>query len=247
MAALLWGLSLWGCGSAALEAPGTSAPAESASGGSSGYYDYYGSYGTAEITFLDDVQSNVTAGDEVGGLSFVDVDGKTTRLRDFVGSKSVVLVITRGNTNPICPYCTTQTSRLIANYAKFSERNAEVIVVYPIERPQDETRLADFLRATRDKLDDPEQPVPFPILLDVELVAVDRLGIRKDLSKPATYILDPRGKIRFAYVGADLADRPSVAAMLEQLDLIASEGTADSAETAVPPVVDPAGPPRDEG
>ena len=46
-------------------------------------------------------------------------------------------------------------------------------------------------------------------------LAVELLGIRKDLSKPATYILDGEGRVRFAYVGNSLADRPSVKALLE--------------------------------
>jgi peroxiredoxin len=63
--------------------------------------------------------------------------------------------------------------------------------------------------------------VPFPVLLDVQLQAVDQLGIRKDLSKPATYIVDRTGEVRYAYVGNHLADRPSVQAVLQQLDQFA--------------------------
>ena len=49
----------------------------------------------------------------------------------------------------------------------------------------------------------------------------DRLGIRADLALPSTYILDRDGKVRLAYVGATLTDRPSVKAMLDQLDRLA--------------------------
>ena len=207
----------------------SSAPGQAAStngspspyGGGYGGGGYGSYYSTGNITFLDDVSTNVDVGDAIASLSFTDLDGNVTRLQDYVGQKSVVLVITRGNTNPICPYCTTQTSRLIANYPKLAERNAEVIVVYPIEHNSDQDRLKSFLEASRKRLDDPSQPVPFPILLDVELKAVDQLGIRKDLSKPATYILDPEGHVRFAYVGADIADRPSVDAIIKQLDAFA--------------------------
>ncbi|MCA9074072.1 MAG: peroxiredoxin family protein [Planctomycetaceae bacterium] len=186
---------------------------------SSGYGGGFGSYySTGNISFIDDVATNVDVGDEIASLTFTDVEGNETRLHDYVGRKSVVLVITRGNTNPICPYCTTQTSRLIANYPKFVDRNTEVIVVYPIEHEDDAQRLESFLSASKKKLSDPNQPVPFPILLDVELKAVDKLGIRKDLSKPATYILDTDGEVRFAYVGADVTDRPSVTAVLKELD-----------------------------
>ncbi len=194
-------------------------------GGYGGYGGYDSYYGAGKITFVDDVATNVAVGDEISGLTFTDINGHETALADYVGKQSVVLVITRGNTNPICPFCTTQTSRLISNYQKFVDRNAEVMVVYPIEHGGDKDRLEAFLDASRKLLDDPSQAVPFPILLDVELKAVDRLGIRKDLSKPATYILDPEGQVRFAYVGARLDDRPSIDAILKQLDADAAVAT----------------------
>ncbi len=56
------------------------------------------------------------------------------------------------------------------------------------------------------------------MVLDVGLTVVDQLGLRAFLSKPATYILDRRGNVRFAYIGANLADRPSVQAMLDVID-----------------------------
>lgn len=202
-------------------APGTTAREDASSSGDADY-DYYGSYyGAGEITFVDDVATNVAVGDEITSLTFTDIDGAETRLADYAGKKTVVLVITRGNTNPICPYCTTQTSRLITNYQKFADRNAEVLVVYPIEHSGDAERLNAFLEASRKLLASPQQTVPFPVLLDVELKAVDQLGIRKDLSKPATYIIDPQGHVRFAYVGADISDRPSIDALIKQLDAAA--------------------------
>ncbi|MGD9856148.1 MAG: hypothetical protein AB7U20_14485, partial [Planctomycetaceae bacterium] len=96
--------------------PSPAANPANAGGGNSGgggedYYDSY--YGAGEITFVDEVATNVAVGDEITSLTFTDIDGNVTALSDYVGKKSVVLVITRGNTNPICPYCTTQTSRLI--------------------------------------------------------------------------------------------------------------------------------------
>jgi peroxiredoxin len=69
-------------------------------------------------------------------------------------------------------------------------------------------------------MDRPPEVIPFPVLLDVELRAVDRLGLRHDLSRPATYILDKAGDVRFSYVGKDLSDRPSVKALLKELDLL---------------------------
>lgn len=198
--------------------------------GDGGYSAYDSYYGAGDITFIDDLQSNTEVSDDLHQLRLVDVNGNETAPADYARGKNIVLVITRGNTNPICPYCSTQTSRLIANYEDFQSRNTEVIVVYPVEHNDDAERLNAFLEASKNRLDDPNQPVPFPVLLDVELKAVDHLGIRKDLSKPATYILDPAGKVHFAYVGADLDDRPSIKAMLAELDQLVAVASTESTE-----------------
>lgn len=174
-----------------------------------------------KIQFKDKVQSNVAADGSIGDLMFTDINGNEASLKDYLGKKHVVLIVTRGfNNGSICLYCSTQTSRMLTNYAKFSARDAEVVVVFPVETADDSKRQRDFAVTVKNKLDTPVEKIPFPIVLDVELKAVDHLGIRKDLSKPATYILDKQGQTRFAYVGDSLADRPSVKALLDQLDAL---------------------------
>lgn len=176
-------------------------------------------YGVDEtqITFKDDVAANVPLDNDLSNLTFTNKSGEQVALKDFLGKQHVVLVITRGYGGSICPYCATQTSRLIANYPALRAQNAEVLVVYPLEKPADVPKLDDFVARAVKSLPVAEHTVPFPLLLDVELKAVDTLGIRRDLSKPATYIFDKQGELRFAYVGSSLADRPSIKALLEQL------------------------------
>ena len=214
-------LMLTGCGDDSGTNPKYATDASHVDGSEYGdsYYDDY--YNTGVITFADELTSNVDMGDELRDLTFTNVDGERTTAGELAGDRHLVLVITRGNTNPICPYCTAQTSRLIANYEEFRSRDAEVVVVYPIEQMGDVDQLESFLETSRQLIEAPDQAVPFPILLDVELQAVDLLGIRKDLSKPATYIIDPSGKVTFAYVGARLDDRPSIKAMFGELDKLA--------------------------
>jgi peroxiredoxin len=170
-------------------------------------YDY-------PIEFHDSVSSNANVADDTLDLTFLDKDGQKLDLKQYRDQKVVVLVVTRGFSGRICAGCTTQTSRLMSNYAEFAKRDAEVLVVFP--GPSE--YVAEFLQKSQ-----AEQAgtLPFPLLLDREFAAVDRLGIRADLAKPATYIIDKKGRVRFAYVGAHLSDRPSVKAMLEQLDSIA--------------------------
>jgi len=187
------------------------------SGGSGDASNNFG-YPVGEIKFQDDAPSNTTVAESITSLMFTRPAGGEVSLQDFVKEKTVVLVVTRGNTNPICPYCSTQTARLIGAYDDFVQRGVEIVVVYPVESAADSPALDKFLAASLEKLNDPHRPVPFPVLLDVELHAIDQLGIRKNLSKPATYIIDRTGEVKYAYVGNHLADRPSVSALLKQLD-----------------------------
>lgn len=182
--------------------------------------------------FKDDVAPNAeVASETIGQLEFVDRQGAKVDLAKYRG-QNVVLVVTRGyqgaagnkppggvNYGDVCLYCATQTAGLLANYEEFQRRNAEVLVVYPIPTKAEIDRLETFEQAAQ-RQGSVTDAAPFPLLLDVELKAVDRLGIRQSLAKPATYILDKQGKMRFAYVGQTLADRPSVKAMLAQLDAI---------------------------
>ncbi|MFN0019126.1 MAG: peroxiredoxin family protein [Pirellulaceae bacterium] len=186
------------------------------------------------IKFKDDAKTNSEPKSaELGELSFLDSAGNKVHLTSYRDKSNLVLVVTRGlvgsetqkngkSVGNICTFCSTQTSRLIANYGKFKQRKAEVLVVFPVARKSDEGALDQFAsRVQGDKKSAAD--APFPLLLDVDLTAVDSLGIRADLSKPATYILDKKGEVRFAYVGQNLTDRPSVKALLDQLDQINSE------------------------
>ncbi|MFG0334138.1 MAG: peroxiredoxin family protein, partial [Maioricimonas sp. JB049] len=210
---------------------GTSPSGESSQGNGYGYGGYGSYYGAGEIKFLDEATTNASPGASLSELVFVDVNGEEQSVSKLAGEKHLVLVITRGNTTPICPYCSTQVARLIARYDEIVERDAEVVAVYPIETGDDREKLEAFLENARNRLDDPKLPTPFPVVLDVELQAVNRLGIRKDLSKPATYIVDKQGQVRFAYVGANIADRPGVDVVLDQLDqILADDQPAESPE-----------------
>ena len=182
----------------------------------SGYDDYR--YGSGEITFLEAAPANVADIVGLSDLTLTDKSGESTRVRDLAAERGAVVVVTRGNTNPICPYCSTQTANYIRDYERFSRRGVEVILVYPIEARADQTQLDAFLADARGRLEDQQRPVPFPVLFDVELTAVNQLGIKKDLSKPATYVVDASGHVQYAYVGAHLADRPAVSAVLKTLE-----------------------------
>jgi peroxiredoxin len=167
-----------------------------------------------DVVFMDQVQSNRRDDGAIGELSFVDADGNPLSLEQYRGRKNVLLVFTRGFSGKLCPYCTTQTSRLIANYEAFTARDTEILLVYPGSKAQ----LPMFMEASVDASG--RQQFPFPVLLDEDLAAVNRLGIAAELAYPSTFILDKQGQVRLSYVGANPADRPSIKALLAQLDAL---------------------------
>ena len=103
---------------------------------------------------------------------------------------------------------------MISNYDKFRSRNTEVVVAFPISNSEHSKRLENFKDYTLKITDAKPETVPFSILLDVKLRAVNQLGIEGSLARPATYIVDKNADVRFAYVGKMLEivrpSRPSL-------------------------------------
>ncbi|MCG6155122.1 peroxiredoxin family protein [Rubinisphaera margarita] len=195
--------------------PETPPPATTYSYSSDSDYgnDYY-NVTPENIVFKDELASNTTPPQGLDDLQFVDTDGNPVLLKDVLGEKNVVLIFTQGFYGTLCPFCTTQTARLIANYDKFKELETEILVVYP--GPRD--HLDEFIKVAQTDSKAQMDRVPFPILLDEEFKAVDFFDIRSQNAHPSTYVIDKQGNVLLAYVGKDhTADRPSVKKILESL------------------------------
>lgn len=166
------------------------------------------------------MDANRTVAPDQVPLKFLDVDGKPVDLTSFRGKFNVVLVVVKGlPQNPafggaFCPGCLAQVNALAANHDEFKKRQAEVLMVFP--GPTD--RVPDFLAQGLVGGADGGPKLPFPLLRDADLAAVSALGIKGDLAKPSTYILDKSGNAVFAFVGEGTADRPSVRSLLDRLD-----------------------------
>lgn len=174
------------------------------------------------IVFKDEVATNVTMPQGLDGLLFIDTDGKRVQISDYVGKKRVILVFTEGFAGMLCPFCKTQTARLVANYDKFKALDTEILVVYPGERDH----VEEFIEAARNTDKGQVDRVPFPIVLDPKMEAVDYFNIRSKLAHPSTYLIDKNGKVQFAYVGDDMtADRPSIKALLRTIKAAAVQET----------------------
>lgn len=167
--------------------------------------------------FLDDPPAAKTrkVPPEKTGLTFLGMDGKAVELASFKGKSNVVLVVTKGLPQSpggvFCPGCLAQTNALAANIAEFKKRDAEVLIVFP----GPSAKAGEFL--TTAKVTDGGKPA-LALLLDADMKAVAVLNIEGDRAKPSTYILNRAGEVVYAYVGEHVTDRPSVKALLGQLD-----------------------------
>jgi peroxiredoxin len=182
---------------------------------------YSGSYRSGGIELASQFKDNAPANRQVGRdqvpLRFVDCHGNPVDLASYRGKSNVVLVVGRGIPQSqgglFCPFCLAQTATLMANVAEFEKREGAILVVFP--GPSD--RVKEFIEKAKSQAEGVAN-TPFPVLLDRDCAACDALGIRDDLAKPSVYILDKKGNVVYAYVGETLSDRPSVKALLDQLD-----------------------------
>ena len=99
--------------------------------------------------------------------------------------------------------------QLHREYAKFTQRDAEVVVVAP-EDPQ-------TLRAYWQR-----EMLPFVGLADPSHVVEDRYGQEVNLLKlgrmPALFVVDKQGRLRYQHYGNNMADIPRSSVVLALLD-----------------------------
>ncbi len=168
------------------------------------------------VQFTEVTQSQAITIDDFSELRFTDEQGQEVKLADIMDRKYLVLVVTRGWYGGVCFYCASQTSRWARRFDELDPYDAQLAVIFPTETKEDASKLEELNKRIKTG-DIPNDDIPFPILLDINLTGVDQLGIRAELAKPSTYIIDRSGRVRFAYVGESIADRPTVDSVLKQL------------------------------
>lgn len=137
-----------------------------------------------------------------------DEHGRPIRLRDLLGEGPILLLFYRGDW---CSYCNAQ----LAGYALRREELAEIgakVLAISVDGGPDGARLKTKLR------------FPFPVLSDPDHTVIDAYaGLEESLrqglaiGRPATYVLDPDGRITWAHIGEDFADRPLVEEVMDRL------------------------------
>jgi peroxiredoxin len=168
------------------------------------------------IRFSEISQSQPITIEDFSELRFTTSDGEEVALADVMSRDYLVLVITRGWYGGVCVYCASQTSRWARRFDELDPYDAQLVVVFPTETAEESSKVSELTKRIKGG-QIPNEEIPYPVLLDINLKGVDQLGIRSELAKPSTYIIDRQGRVRFAYVGETIADRPSIDSILKQL------------------------------
>lgn len=102
------------------------------------------------------------------------------------------------------------------DYPQFQDRQAEVITI----AASDLETAQDFFH---------RRPMPFPCLVDPERITFQRYGVASRAislgQRPALFIIDKGGMVRFAHIGGQQWEIPSNELVLAQLDRLNREST----------------------
>lgn len=96
---------------------------------------------------------------------------------------------------------------MAADYDKIKAAGAEVIAI-SVDRPEKSSELSKKLK------------LGFPLLSDVDHKVIDAYGLfnaEGKISKPATYVLDTKGVVRWSFFEEDYKIRPLDEVILEEL------------------------------
>ena len=132
---------------------------------------------------------------------------------DALKGQRVVLIVLRGYAAGLCVYCTAQTESLCDEgaFEKFQELNTRLLVVFPGGK----NGMEAFKRGY-EALSKKELP-PYEILYERDIIVGKLLDLSGEKVIPSTFILDEQGIVRFAYIGEDIADRPTLDLLISEL------------------------------
>ncbi len=172
---------------------------------------------TAELQAQHLAEKALKVGDRVPDFELPDATGKTVKLSELLQSGAVIISFYRGGW---CPYCNLELRALQQALPEFQKYNAQLVAISP-ETP-------DNSLSTQEK-----NELEFPVLSDVDNVVAKKFGLvfglsealkpiyqdfgidvvahngndKYELPMPATYLIDPVGIIRYAFVEEDYLQR----------------------------------------
>lgn len=169
------------------------------------------------------------------GSKVESVDLKTTAGKKYVlasawQDKPALIIFYRGGW---CPYCNMQMRELSQNHAKFDEAGIQLVAI-----SVDQADAAALTSST--------YQIPFPVLSDSELVALNTFNVAMPLDAEtlsrykaygivpsdwsgknhntiavsSAFIIDTQGRVRFSHATSDYKSRPSPEQLLHVIELL---------------------------
>jgi len=124
----------------------------------------------------------------------------------------------------------------VYEWERYLEGKVQILGI-SVEPPEEGKKLLD--RVTRDCQEDrphiPLDPYPVRLLSDPDATLIRACGTENEshwagtIAAPATYVVDPAGKVKWAYVSDSAADRPSPVALAKAACAVAT-GKAPAAD-----------------
>jgi len=155
-------------------------------------------------------------GDQAPDFALPSLDGATVRLSELTPSGPVVLVVLRGWPGYQCPVCDRQVQDYIASVAGFAEAKARVLFVYPGPAADLKAHAEEF-RSWKGR----QWPGDFLYVLDPDYRMINAYGLRweapKETAYPSTFVLGPKGLVRFAKTSRTHGDRTKAADVIAEL------------------------------
>jgi thioredoxin-dependent peroxiredoxin len=153
-------------------------------------------------------------GDTAPDFTLNTLDGKAVSLRQETAKQPVVLVVLRGWPGYQCPLCTKQVHEFVKEAKAFTGK-ARVLMVYPGPAEKLKAHAEEFLR-------DQQWPKEFLFVTDPDYTFTKAYGLRWDAkgetAYPSTFIVDPKGKVRFAKISKSHGGRSSAAEVIKALE-----------------------------
>jgi len=163
-------------------------------------------------------QTSVEVGQDAPDFLARNLDDQRVELKSIITGRKALLLFYRGGW---CPFCNKQLASISEDIQKFRHAGATIVAVSGEEVEKGKELLKKL-------------SLPILLLSDTEFDGINRYGVRDDnpsdyvksrgitrLSKPAAFVIDQTGVVRYKYVGKNAQDRPKNEDLLRVLAEIA--------------------------
>lgn len=169
---------------------------------------------TCSLAVSSAAENFLKVGDTAPEFSLMTADKEQVELKTLLAKGPVVLVVLRGNPGYQCPACTAQVGQFLGKAKEFEAAGAQVVFVYPGPKNKLTVRAREFVG---------EQKLPghAKLVLDPDYKFTKAWRLRWDAPQetayPATFVIQPDGKLTFAQISQTHGGRANVADVLKSL------------------------------